>query len=747
VKRLFVEVLAMSSRPIRPGLPGILVVVLLPAVALAQPQPPLPDPPADEPPVRLEELTVVGTREKHTAGSAHILKNEDLERQDHDNAEQVLKQVPGVHARGEDGLGLRPNISIRGVSPDRSKKVTLLEDGVLFGPAPYSAPAAYYFPLITRMDSVRVIKGPGAVSFGPQTVGGAVDLVTRRVPQQLSGGIDLAAGQYRYGKAHGYLGASSRRFGFLLEGVHLRTDGFKHLDGGGGTGFVRNELMAKTRFVPQPGARVHNELELKLGLSTEESDETYLGLTDADLRADPLRRYGASRFDHMDWLRTQATLKHLLDFGRGRSLETVLYRHDFDRTWRKVNRLGGSNIADVLREPNSARNQLLYRVLTLAPDAPPEETLWIGPNHRTFVSQGLATLARLRLDAGGLAHRLEMGARLHHDRIDRRHSEEPFQVQDGVLVRGPGDGLVTADGRGSAVALALHASDAVTWRGLTLTPGLRFELIRTGARDRRAAGGEDVAWQNVLIPGLGAYYALTQQLGILAGAYRGFSPAAPGQGDELEPEISWNYEAGARLTSGRARAEVIGFLNDYRNLISQCTLASGCPQDRVDRQYNGGRATIWGLEVFGQSSWRPFAGVTLPLGLAYSFTRTRLATQFVSEDPQLGSVEVGDELPYVPRHQATVNAALETARFGLFASAGYTSRMREEAGQGAFLPDFSTDATLVLEAGAHVTLYGSSQVYAHLRNLTDARDVASRRPYGARPISPRWFQAGVKSSF
>ena len=47
---------------------------------------------------------------------------------------------------------------------------------------PDAEAGAENFPLITRMDMVRVIKGPGAVSFGPQTVGGAIDLVTRPIP-------------------------------------------------------------------------------------------------------------------------------------------------------------------------------------------------------------------------------------------------------------------------------------------------------------------------------------------------------------------------------------------------------------------------------------------------------------------------------------------------------------------------------------------------------------------------------------
>ncbi|MCK6523660.1 sterol desaturase family protein [Myxococcota bacterium] len=96
------------------------------------------------------------------AGSAHRVDEETLERFEYDNVERVLAEVPGVSTRGEDGYGLRPNIGMRGASSDRSAKVTLMEDGVLFAPAPYAAPAAYYFPMSTRLVGVEVFKGPAA---------------------------------------------------------------------------------------------------------------------------------------------------------------------------------------------------------------------------------------------------------------------------------------------------------------------------------------------------------------------------------------------------------------------------------------------------------------------------------------------------------------------------------------------------------------------------------------------------------
>src|SRR5690606_39088924 len=144
-----------------------------------------------------------------------------------------------------------PNLGLRGVSSERSSRITLLEDGVLFAPAAYAAPAAYYFPLMTRMSGVDVYMGAATIPYGPRTVGGAVDLRNRPIPRELDGGLDLALGSTWLGRAHAHLGASNGWGGFLIEGVYLHTEGFKHIgdpageNAGQSTGFDRGEIVAR----------------------------------------------------------------------------------------------------------------------------------------------------------------------------------------------------------------------------------------------------------------------------------------------------------------------------------------------------------------------------------------------------------------------------------------------------------------------------------------------------------------------
>ncbi len=694
----------------------------------------------------LADVTIVVSRLAQTAGSVHVLDEPQLERFEYDDAHAILGHVPGVYVRQEDGMGLRPNIGIRGGNPDRSKKVTLMEDGVLIGPAPYSASAAYFTPLMTRMTGVRVIKGPSAIAYGPQTVGGAVDFISRRIPLQAEGAVDLAAGEYGYTKAHGHFGWSNDQLGFLVEGVRLGTTGFAELPSGADTGSTRNEWMVKAAYRLDPGAEIDNELRLKLTYSDEVSNETYLGLTDADLRARPYRRYPASALDQMNLHRTSMVLTHVLDAPRwSLRLTTNAYRHVLERAWNKLNRMGGASVAGVLQNPDEPLNAAYYGVLTGELDSTTRaDTLYIGPNDRTLVSQGVQTVLSLEQDGRWLSHRLEAGVRLHHDEIRRLHTESGYLMTGGELVPDGEATLTTARNAASTTAVALHVVDALTLGPLTVTPGVRVELMAFSTEDQLlgASGG---SFTHAILPGISAYLGLWHDLGVLAGVHRGFSPPAP-SGEDVQPELSVNYEAGLRYAAGRSRAELIGFYNDYSNLTDVCTQSSGCVTESLDRQFDAGEAHIYGVEAFA-SHELPLGPLSVPLMAAYTFTRGQFDNSFQSLDPIYGNVAQGDQLPYLPRHQLAATVGVESERVSGVAGLNYVAPMREEPGSEALAAAWSTDRQLWLDAGVRARVLGPLTLYANLRNMLGSANIVGRRPYGARVNAPRWLQLGAKVEF
>ena len=137
----------------------------------------------------LREVTIVANKilgskfeAKNRTGSAYFLSKKELQQQNYTDINRVLGQVPGVSIYEEDGFGLRPNISLRGTSPERSSKINTMEDGVLIAPAPYSASAAYYFPNVNRMQSVELLKGSSQIQYGPNTTGGAINFISTEIP-------------------------------------------------------------------------------------------------------------------------------------------------------------------------------------------------------------------------------------------------------------------------------------------------------------------------------------------------------------------------------------------------------------------------------------------------------------------------------------------------------------------------------------------------------------------------------------
>ena len=145
----------------------------------------------------LAEIRVVGRPAElgRIPGSATLVTSSALEIWRVPTMNEALRRVPGVTVREEEGLGLRPNIGIRGLNPTRSTKVLLLEDGIPVTFAPYGDNAAYYHPPVTRFETVEILRGSGQIAFGPQTVGGVINYITPTIPQE--GGGRVAVGDDR----------------------------------------------------------------------------------------------------------------------------------------------------------------------------------------------------------------------------------------------------------------------------------------------------------------------------------------------------------------------------------------------------------------------------------------------------------------------------------------------------------------------------------------------------------------------
>jgi len=713
----------------------------------------------------LDKIYITGGEDeiRRLPGSATLIDEVALEAFEYTDIHRILNAVPGVNLQEEDGYGLRPNIGLRGTSPERSKKVTLMEDGVLSGPAPYSAPAAYYFPNVSRMSAVEVFKGPATTQYGPATIGGAVNLVSRAIPFAAEGELDAQYGQYNFQRYNAYYGEQIGDFGYLIEGLNVSTDGFKDLDVAAGssseeTGFERNDVNLKTSW--QSLGQVNQIFQLKLGYADEQSNETYLGLTRDDFDADPYRRYAASQLDNMQWDHQQIQLSHNLEFNSGLTFNTDVYRNTYKRDWYKVNgfNTGTTSIQDVLKNPTSGNNPDFYKVLIGEVGSNTDaEKIKIGNNGREYVSQGIQTRVNYGFELAGLNNELELGLRYHQDQIERNHSEQLFAMQVGGILVAEEEVYATSRNKGEATAIAVYAKDEISFNNTTVTLGLRSEQITASQTNYNLNDGSFVSKtesnESVLLPGVGIYSQLHSTVGILAGVHQGYSATSPGQDGDVEPEKSLNYEFGMRFDLNAfnlGQGELVGFFNDYSQLTGSCSESNGCNSSDLDSQVNAGQAQVYGLEA----AWKltpEMAGYTFPTSLTYTFTQAEFGTNFTDTKGAFGDngqvIVEGDELAYVPQHRLNAQFGIQRNAWKANLSALYQSEMRDTPGQGAIADNEIIDAYMVIDVSASYQVLPALQLYTTVDNLMGNDYVVASMPYGYRPGKPRSANLGVKYKF
>ena len=691
---------------------------------------------------------------KNRTGSAYYVSPEELKKFNYTDINRVLRSIPGVTFYEEDGFGLRPNISLRGTSPERSAKISLMEDGVLIAPAPYSAPSAYYFPSVARMQAVEILKGSSQVQYGPFTTGGAINMISTQIPESFNGQVRASLGSFNTSTIHAKVGDSKPTLGYMVEYLNYNSDGFKNLPDNSNTGFDINELVTKFRINSKAEAKLQQAFEVKFQYSDEVSNETYLGLTEDDFADSPYDRYAASQEDQMNAEHLQLMLTHTLQFSKNFRITTNGYYNKFSRNWYKLDDVifndDKQSISNVVSNPEMYPNHL--EILRGQTDSN-SDALLVKANNRTYISKGVQTKFDYHWYGENTFHDLEIGLRYHYDEEDRFQWEDGYSIVDGDMsLTSIGERGAQGNRISSATAFASYAMYKFKYNNLTLTPGLRYENIvlqrdNYSTEDPNRTGSGLSTRENkvdVFIPGIGFNYAFTKMISVFGGVHKGFSPPSNQEGQKAEESI--NYELGTRFVLGNVRGELVGFYNNYSNLLGSDLAATGGTGSL--EQFNAGEVSVNGIEfLLNYDLLRKNSKFSLPLTLGYTLTNTEFLNSFGSDDELWGEVTIGDELPYIPKHQFNVMLALEHAKYELNLSGRYNGAFRTKAGVGSIPDDELVDSNFIIDFSAKYHFSNSLSLTGNVINMLDETYAVSRVPAGLRPGHPFGANLGLEFSF
>ena len=700
--------------------------------------------------VIIKSNTILGNKfvAKNRTGAAYYFSTEELAQFDYADINRALSKIPGINLFEEDGFGLRPNISIRGTSPERSSKIAIMEDGILISPAPYSASSAYYFPSLARMQAMEVLKGSSQIQYGPYTTGGAINFVSTEIPNSFRGKVTTSYGSFQTGQLHATIGDSVNNFGYMLEYLNFNSDGFKSLGNNLNTGFDINEITSKIRYKTPNHIKEKQSFEFKFHHYDEISNETYLGLTESDFEKTPHLRYAGSEKDKMDAEHVQYLITHEINFSERFKISSNFYHNGFKRNWYKLDDVvfdgSSQKISKIISNPSQYSGHI--SVVKGALDS--DSSLKVKANNREYVSRG----AQTKLDyhwygKNNSFNDLEIGFRFHYDEEDRFQWEDIYNINNLFMsLETYGDKGSQGNRISSANTFASYIMYKYKLKGFTISPGIRYESIKMSRDDfgklNPLRNPTDVSSRenkvSVFIPGVGFNYTINNKLSIFSGIHKGFSPPGNSVGQKAEESI--NLEAGVRFSVNKFNAELIAYQNDYINLLGNDLAASGGTGE-LD-PFNAGEALVNGLEALVSSDLVENKNLKIPFLFSYTLTNAKFLSDFGSTQDIWGVVSNGDRIPYIPKHQLNSTISLQTIKFQLHLNANYNGKFSTIADGSVEIPAYFTlDASLMYRLTAAVTFK------SRILNILDESYAVSRAPAGLRPGHPFGVYAGFEVKF
>ncbi|WP_230675796.1 TonB-dependent receptor family protein [Piscirickettsia salmonis] len=529
---------------------------------------------------------------KSYPGARNIISQQQIEQSGAQDIQEVLRQVPSIRVQDEtSGTGVLPNISVRGLNPLRSVDLQVLVDGIPLALAPYSQTGLSLFPVtLDTVEKIDIVRGGAAVQYGPNNVGGVINIITKPIPNQktttLKQSVTAAAtGQFLSKSYVGIGGFITDNFGAQLQINTTRGNGDRQH-----TNTKINNILLNTDYWPS------ETTEMKANLQYYDADAELPGaLTPEQYNNNwrqsntPDNRYQAHA------LRASLIISH--DFTPTRNLTWSNY---FNKSYRNFSwqdpGIAGVTPTDIAQSP---RDFLVF-----------------GTEPR--YSQMLGT---------SIKQKIILGARYLHEGISYPVYTDNIATVATTTTRSWGL---------STNAYAAYASDTLYFNNdrLQITPGLRYERVAQNFTDRLAGSAINNNLSE-LLPGLTIGYQISQPVYLFANAQRSLlapqlSQVANSNGQSLAAEKAWNYELGSRV-------------NWNKQISTTVTLFKTDFQDKIEKQGNDlvniGASREQGIET--QLHYTPDFLANSDFTLGYTYLNTEI----------IQGENKGNQMPYAAKNQ------------------------------------------------------------------------------------------------
>ena len=493
---------------------------------------------------------------------------------------QVLAKVPGIHIWESDPSGIQIGIAARGLSPNRSWEFNVRQNGYDIAADPFGYPEAYYNPQLQAVQRIEIVRGQGALQYGPQ-FGGMVNYILKngtKINQPFEFETQQTIG------SNGLLNSFN-----AIGGNKGKVNYYSFYDQRNGEGWRDNSQFFSKAGFGSLTYQFTKQLSLSFELMHSHTrSQQPGGLTDTQIKQDAQQSFRSRNWMDIKWTTPAINIQYEMN--------------DHSRWNTKIfGTIGNRNSVGFLQSIlvkdsiNTATNQLNNRIVNI-------------DQYRNY---GLESRFITDYFIGEMKNTISSGIRLYNGNTHR--------LADGKGTTGSNydvsiEGLYPRDihFRSNNAAVFIENIFRVTEK-LLIIPGFRYEWLEgsAGGSNGLSMNGalnnlqEIQRSRSFVLGGIGSEYHLTTNTELYANFSQAYRPIqfanlqAPPTTDLIDPDLKdargFNFDLGYRgKVKNYLQFDISGFYLQYNNRVGNIT-PSGNNYRLIT---NVGASTSKGLETY-----------------------------------------------------------------------------------------------------------------------------------------------------